>query len=680
MGRLAADGRILLRVAVVWIVTAGAALLLADQLPGFHVSRPQDSLGAAAAVAGLNAVVWPLFMRLALGAVVLTLGLGVFVIDGVLVAIVMQAVPGVTLSGPGAGAIVGTVLTAVTAFTSGLLALDDDHFYRRFIVGRAFRRGRVCDDEPPGVLFLQIDGLGYEVLRRAIRGGDAPVLARWLATGSHTLSSWHTDWPSQTGASQAGILHGSNTDMPAFRWYEKATGRLLVCNRAASAAEIEARHSDGRGLLHADGASHGNLFTGDAPYASLTMSVAGRKKGRLGAGYYGYFANPYNAARTLFAFLAEVGREYAQALDQRRRDVWPRVRRGGIYPLLRASSSVIARDVTVQAVLEDMVAGRAVVYADFTGYDEVAHHSGIERYEALAVLRGIDRQIGRLADAVAAAPRPYRLVVLSDHGQSQGPSFADQHGETLEDLIRDACGLLREAPLRRHPGSEARGRLASPLAGAAAGEGPMSRALRRVTQTQLVDGEAIGGEDANRHAAAQLAGGSTVLTLTSGNLGLIYLTDVPGRATVGQLQSRYPELLPRLLEHPGIGFVLARSATRGAVALGRRGAHYLDTGEVEGEDPLAPYGPLAAERVRRTDGFANTADLMVNSSYDDQTEQVESFEPFVGSHGGLGGPQTEPFLLYPAELELPGDSVLGAEALHQVFRGWLSKLGHDEFS
>jgi hypothetical protein len=196
----------------------------------------------------------------------------------------------------------------------------------------------------------------------------------------------------------------------------------------------------------------------------------------------------------------------------------------------------------------------------------------------------------------------------------------------------------------------------------------------------MVDGEAIAGEDATRRAAAQLAGDEPVLTLASGNLGLIYLTDLPGRVPIEELQRRYPELLPRLLEHPGVGFVLAKSAGRGPVAMSRLGARYLDSGEVEGEDPLAPFGPLAADRVRRTYGFANTADVMVNSAYDDQTEQVESFEPFVGSHGGLGGPQTEPFVLYPADLELPVDSVLGAEALHQVFRGWLSKLGHTAFS
>ncbi|HVX44742.1 MAG TPA: phage holin family protein [Mycobacteriales bacterium] len=680
-GRLIREGRLLLRILVVWIITAAAALLLAQYLPGFKIPNIANALAAAAAVAGLNALVWPFFMRLALGSIVLTLGLGVFIIDGALVYIVMDAVPGVTISGLIVPFTIGPVLTAVTAFASGLMALDDDHFYQRFIVGRAARKGRTIEaGMAPGVLFLQIDGLGYDVARRAVRDGDAPELARWLMTGSHSLRPWHTDWPSQTGASQAGILHGDNHDMPAFRWYEKDTGRLEVCNRAGSAARIEREHSDGRGLLHADGASRGNLFTGDAEHVSLTMSAAARKKGKLGAGYYGYFANPYNAARTLFAFFAEIVREIWQATAQRRRGVWPRVHRGGLYPALRALSTVVARDVTVQAVLEDIMAGRAVVYADFTGYDEVAHHSGIERYDALGVLRGIDRQIGRLAAAAAKSPRPYRIVVLSDHGQSQGPAFEDRYGHRLEDLVNQACGLPVMQRRRSQPGSEARARAETRLQAAASGEGPVARALRRTTHAELIGGEAVLGETATRTAATQIADRSPLLTLASGNLGLVYLTDVPGRAPLEEIRRRYPELLPRLVDHPGIGFVLVRSIEHGPIALGHGGTHRLRDGVISGQDPLAAFGPLAPARLLRIDSFGHTADLMINSAYEGQTDQVHSFEPFVGSHGGMGGPQSEGFVLFPHELPYPDEPVVGAERVHRIFRGWLAALGHEAFT
>ena len=133
------------------------------------------------------------------------------------------------------------------------------------------------------MIFLEIDGLAYEVLRRALRDGNAPVMARWLREGSYRLERWETDWSSQTGACQAGLLHGDNDDMPAFRWWEKDRGRAIVTNHPRDAQELERRHSDGRGLLHEDGASRANILSGDAPHSMLTMStvlVRGRGSAR----------------------------------------------------------------------------------------------------------------------------------------------------------------------------------------------------------------------------------------------------------------------------------------------------------------------------------------------------------------------------------------------------------------
>ena len=77
---------------------------------------------------------------------------------------------------------------------------------------------------PPGAHLLEIDGLALPVLRRALRDGSAPAMARWLAEDGYRLAEWETDLSSQTGASQAGILLGSNEDIPAFRWVEKERG------------------------------------------------------------------------------------------------------------------------------------------------------------------------------------------------------------------------------------------------------------------------------------------------------------------------------------------------------------------------------------------------------------------------------------------------------------------------
>ena len=66
-------------------------------------------------------------------------------------------------------------------------------------------------------------------------------MARWLDRGTHRIVPWECDLSSQTGASQAGLLLGSNEDMPAFRWYEKESGRTMVSNHSKDAVEIERR-------------------------------------------------------------------------------------------------------------------------------------------------------------------------------------------------------------------------------------------------------------------------------------------------------------------------------------------------------------------------------------------------------------------------------------------------------
>jgi hypothetical protein len=130
-----------------------------------------------------------------------------------------------------------------------------------------------------------------------------------------------------------------------------------------------------------------------------------------------------------------------------------------------------------------------------------------------------------------------------------------------------------------------------------------------------------------------------------------------------------------LASHPGIGFVLVRSEALGPLAMGPKGVHHLATGVIDGEDPLPVFGPLAREHLLRLDGFAHTGDLLVNSSYDPELEEVAAFEELVGSHGGFGGPQVRPFVLAPADLPYDGEPVVGAPAVHRLLVGWADRLG-----
>ncbi|EOD69569.1 phage holin family protein [Amycolatopsis vancoresmycina] len=682
-GRLLRGGRAVARALLVWVAVTGALRLLDVLLPGFRMTHWWQPTVCALLLGLLAAVGWPLVMRIAYPLAFFTFGLFGFLLIGAGTLAVFRTVPGVEIADFRSAVLVTLGMAAVGVLISSLLAIDEDEIFFRRAARRRRRHAPAAGaaDQPPGVVFLQIDGLGFDTVRRAVRDGDMPTFAAWLAEGSHALTRWHTDWSSQTGASVCGILHGSNHDILGFRWYEKDRDHVMACAHPADAAEIERRHSDGRGLLAGDGASRGNLFSGDAGHVSLTMSsipvlvpkkLLRRHRDRLGAGYYAYFANPVNALRTFAVALADVFREINASVRQRRAGVVPRVPRGGWYPLARPGTTVIARDVVVSAILGDMLAGRPVVYADFLGYDEVAHHSGIERFDTLSVLRSIDQQIARLHRASRLAPRSYHVVALSDHGQTQGQAFSQRFGETIEAYVGRLCGGTPSPSAGKRRQAES-WQINAALAEATKSGGLIARRLRaRVEDAECAE-DRPRTTSGSPGAVTRVAPG--VVVVVSGHLAMVSFTEHEGRVELETIEREHPDLLPSLVDHPGVGFLLVRSREFGPVVLGRDGLHRLASGVVIGEDPLLPYGEHAAELIRRVDTFPHCADVMINSRYDPDSDQASPFETHVGSHGGLGGPQQRGFVVHPREFAVP-DEVVGAEALHRVFRGWLAELGH----
>jgi uncharacterized membrane protein YvlD (DUF360 family) len=679
-----ADRHAVLRVFVVWVVTAVTLFVLSALIPEMEIPGWGSAFAIAAVIGLLNAVIWPLLVRFALPITVLTLGVAALLLNGVIVGIASRIVDGFGV-GMLWGIVVALVLTVVNTLVTSLLGIDDDDFYYRNVIRRAATRQGATSSDVPGVVFLEIDGLAHEVVVRALRDGNMPLVARWLREGSHQLIRWETDWSSQTGACQAGLLHGNSDDWPAFRWWEKEHNRPIVTNHPKDAAELERRHSNGRGLLHEDGASRANILSGDAKHSLLTMStVLDRKRpGRIGQDYYAYFANPYNVTRTVVFALADIAQELYYAAQQRRRDIRPRIKRTLLYALVRSWATVVQRDLQVAAIIGDLYAGRPVAYTTFLAYDEVAHHSGIERPDALSTLRKIDRQFARIEHAAKEAPRPYYLVVLSDHGQSQGATFLDRFGTSLEDVVREACAT-DSIHVDKRGSNEAAGYLGASLTEAGSADNAVGRTIRVATKGKRVDGAVQLGEKSREETAklreaAQEGETPELSVMASGCLGLISFPREPGRLTLERIERLYPKLVPALREHPGIGFMLVRSEQHGAVVVGAHGTHYLDEERVEVEDPLAPFGPNAARHVKRADGFEHAPDIMLNSTYYADMDEVAAFEELVGSHGGMGGSQSFPFVVVPSGWRLPEKAIVGPDHMHRQMRRWLADLGHERY-
>lgn len=666
--------------ALVLVVIDGLALwALAAALPGMEVPSLRAAIVTAALIALLNALIWPLLTRIVLPLTVLTFGLASLALNAAIVNVAVRAVDG---SDP---TVVATLLVAlglaiVTMLVEPLLDFDGDAYHLRVVRGRVRSSRRRNETDVPGVILFEIDGLAERVLEEAIARGRVPTIARWLDEGSHRIVPWECDLSSQTAASQAGLLHGSNHDMPAFRWYEKDDDRLLVANHPKDAAEIELRHSDGGGLLAAGGASRGNMFSGDAPRCSATMSVIRDRQRSRSAEFFAYFADPYGLLRTLALSVADIAAERRAARRQRKAGA-QHVDRGSPYPLMRAAITVVMRDLNVATLMADVIEGLPVAYSTFVGYDEVAHHSGILEPDAFVVLEKLDAQLARLERAARQAPRPYHLVVLSDHGQTQGAPFRQRHGETLEEVVRRLTDPDMGAVAAPAAVDEAWGDLGALLADAREDDSAAGRLLKRATSDRVADGTVALGpnrEALREHAEVNAADGDgelEALVLASGCLGLVYFPGGPNRLSAEEIERRHPGLLAGLATHPGIGFAMVRSEHEGAVVLGGAGRHRLSDDTVDGDDPLAPYGPTAADHLRRHDGFRHCPDILINGAYDPDADEVQPFEDFMGSHGGLGGMQMHPFAVVPAQWSEPAAAIVGARQMHLQLKRWMAESG-----
>jgi uncharacterized membrane protein YvlD (DUF360 family) len=624
-----------------WLLGAVALVVATKLVPGASDSTLRAAIIVAALIAVLNAVLPPLVAALRLPFMALVGFFLVLAVDALMLLVADRYSDGLTIDSFWSALAVALAASAVGVVLGVLFGTNDDDEYSFSVVQRIARRSgeRVVSDRA-GVVFLEIDGLALPVLQRAMRDGHAPTLARWLQEGTHRLAEWEPDLSSQTGSSQAGILLGSNDDIPAFRWVEKERRTLMACSSPEDCAELERRHTRGPGLLAGDGASRGNLFSGGADHMILTVSRMEAERS-ANPGYRAFLANGFNVARTFVLFFWEVILELSAAARERRRDVRPRGHRGGVYPLLRAAVCVIARDLIVYGVLTDMMKGRPAIYATFSSYDEVAHHSGLERDDTLEALRKLDQQFARIERARTYAARPYALVVLSDHGQTQGATFRQRNGYGLDELVERS---LSHGGVRTVGGGDEQDAMVGRAAAEATG--------RKATPAK----NDVSGRD--------------VVVLGSGNLGLVYLMEEERRLTLEELESRHPQLLPALRSHEHIGWLLVRSSEHGAVVLGGAGARYLEEDRLDGEDPLASFAPTAAQHILRTDGFAHAPDILVGSFYDAALDEGCAFEELISFHGGLGGSQTRAFVLYPVQLPEPPTPLVGAEELHRVLAGW----------
>ena len=610
---------------------------------GAEVSQFDDIIFLVLFISLINALLWPILTRIAMPFLVLTFGFGTLILNGLLLQIFA---PIFDIEIKGAAMILAPLaMAAVTTILSSLITINDDSSYYRSVLRDAEKKRKSNIKDYPGVIIVEIDGLAYEVLCEAVERGEMPTIKKMIDSDKYNLRMWETDLSSQTGASQAGILHGNNEDIVAFRWIEKNNdNQMMQCSGITKVPELEQRISDGNGLLVDNGASRSNLFSGDTDNVIFTFSKIMDFKKLYNKAWYSVFSNPSNFARIVALFLADIIREIWSQIVHSVKNIRPRIKRGIVYIPTRAATNVFMREINTSTLIGDMMIGDIDL-----GYDEIAHHSGVRDNDAWFALREMDKQIKHLTDANKYCPRDYQFVIQSDHGQTNGATFTQRYGETFEDFVKS---LLPEDMTMFAKMTSNDDHFAGDYT-------PFSRKNKKIKKEKEEQQELSDSE---------------VIVLASGNLAMIYLTQWSQRLTYEELNNFFPELIPGIINNEYVGFILVKSQEHGDLAIGKNGTYYLESDEIEGENPLEGFGNNITRHLKRTSSFEHTPDILVNSFYDEEADEVCAFEELVGSHGGAGGDQSKPFILYPSSWKVSDEEIIGAENIYKLIKENLAEL------
>jgi putative membrane protein len=661
-------------VIIVQIIT----LLVLGNLKGLQIQSIFSVLGITLAYLLAQMIYWWSFINFFSYLPAWLYPLITFILSGSIMMFLGNLIPGIIISDIKTSLRVVMILTGMSGILAGIMSLDIDQQFDRFVTKKLVAKHEKPEQtEVPGFLFLEIDGLGEKAFQQAIKLGKMPTLKRWYDEKTHQLIQWETDFTSQTGSMQSGILFGNNTDIPAYRWWDRKNDRTVRSGNFWDADKIEKRLSNGHGLLAYGGTSRANMFSGDASESLFTLSMVLNRSRETGPGFYMYLVNPFVIAHLFTNFIAAVFKEWGQALRQKlRRDIFIVNSRNFFYAFIRAADAFFLQDITTLLVSNDLLRGMPAIYATYSGYDNVGHYAGSDTPEALDTLKRIDRDFARLEHLAQRAPRPYHIIVLSDHGQSTGGTFRKAQGISLEQLVKSSINEDSKV-IATSDINEAWDHINTFLSDSIQADSRLARVLRTMVRSKIHNGLVeIGKNDemSKTESHSLTDKDDSLIVYGSGSAGLIYFRDSEERLTYEDIQQRCPDLILTLLRQPGIGFIVVRSSENGDLVLGKSGIYFLNHNTFEGRNPLADFSLNAVQLLKRESSFPNCPDIIVNTSFDPETGYICTFENQVSHHGGLGGEQSHPFIFFPSGLSYDEKPLIGAESVYHLLRGWRKEI------
>jgi hypothetical protein len=462
------------------------------------------------------------------------------------------------------------------------------------------------------MVVLHIDGLGADMLERALRDGRMPNLRRLIDAEGYVIHRYRCGLPSTTPFAQAGILYGDNSEIPCFRWWDREERVLVQFGTRSTFKKVAGKYFGGCRPLTEDGACIATCYPAgsadDFGIAYQDRSYGGQPRSRSAWNVLvPYLLNPIHLGDwvwQIFAVLVRTVRDYATARSEGRHPARS-------YVAIDAAEEMFVHHLTRFAVEKAMREGYSPIYAGFYAFDEVAHAFGPQDHAARRVLGHVDHTIRKVAESRGGR---YELVVLSDHGQIETTPFAASHGKAFGEVL---AALL--------PGF----------------------------RVQEVEGKTYGPEESEARGR--------VMVTCSGGAAHLYFTDRAARMGHRELKAAHDGLVGEIARLPQVGLVATRD---GADDFFTCGAEELRGAAVK--PLLATYDDpdILHTHLSRLNSFRHSGDVIVFGAFI-EGKQV-NFEEQAGGHGSIGGEQLHPFVLAKQEWGLDTARVNSSQELHPL--------------
>ncbi len=476
-----------------------------------------------------------------------------------------------------------------------------------------------------GLVILHIDGVSYSMLRRALKKGYLPYLAKFIKEKNYKIDKYWCGLPSTTPYCQAGLLYGDNRNIPGFRWWDKKIGMLITFGRETTFQKVSHRYFKKHPPLLLNGACIAACYSAGAKEALTLIYKENTSHSSFhirAALLLRWYKNPIRVIDWLF-------NSFVMLLDSFTKLIHTYLTKAHIsikYFLKDIGNELFIHHITRFAVKKAMQREFPIIFAGFYSYDEIAHAFGPSDSLSYKTLYLIDQSLRYITKQNKYNETEYEFVFLSDHGTIDTIPFTAIENEHLADKL---ARILPTYVIEEVPG-------------------------KTITPLDRIDGH--------------------ILFVFSGQLANVYIKNISGRLQYTKLKKLYPKLLSFLFHTSEIAFLMVKDGNNDLIITKER-IMKLNNKNGYMKKFLSTFGDpeIIRNQLHSLNNNKTAGDIILFGTYKNNVQVT--FENQVGSHSALGGEQMTPFILTRKEWNLSFSDVKFSSQLYTKMMTLKKKLG-----